>query len=52
MGDGSNAKITEQDLVVLSQEHIFWLDIAMNQSLVMCVLQRACNLLDIGDDER
>jgi hypothetical protein len=48
----SNAKITEQDIIVSPDEHIFWLDIAMNVLLIVGILQSLCDLLDIGHNGR
>jgi hypothetical protein len=38
LGEQSQAKITEQNLISASQQHILWLDITMNQSLPMSIL--------------
>src|SRR5437764_1194610 len=35
MGDGGNAKVREQHLLSSSQQHIFWLDIAVNELLLV-----------------
>src|SRR6266571_4543855 len=50
MGYNSKAKITQQDFVVCSQQHILWLDIAMDQPIIMCILQGRCNLPDVVYD--
>jgi hypothetical protein len=52
MGDGSNAKIGEQHLLSSSQQHIFWFDIAVDEFLLMSILQGISDLLDRGDDDR
>src|SRR5438094_508849 len=52
LGNQSNAKITEQDLLVLTQQHVLRLNVAMNQLPLMCILQSLADLLDIGDDGR
>ncbi len=43
-----NPKITQQHLATAADQHILWLHIAVNQPLVMRVLQRLGNLLEIG----
>ena len=45
-GEG-DAKIAQQDLVVAPQQHIFGLDVSMNQSLRMRVVQGIRHLLDV-----
>jgi hypothetical protein len=47
MSNGSNVKITEDNLTLLPNEHILWLDIAMNEELLMSVLERLGHLLDV-----
>ena len=39
MGDGGDAKIREQHFLVLPDQHILRLDIAMDKLLVMRILQ-------------
>src|SRR5947209_11538013 len=43
-------KVREQDLVGASQQHVLWLDVAMNQLEVMHRLQGSGDLFDVGDD--
>src|SRR5712692_6263174 len=50
MGEVGQAEVTKQDLIVWSQQHVLRLDIAMDQSLVMGILQRCRNLGDVRDD--
>src|SRR5260370_30566225 len=52
VGSGRHAKITEQDIIVLPNEHVFWLDIMVNEPVAMGILQSASNLLDIVDNSR
>jgi len=35
VGSSCNAKITEEDIIVLPDEHVFWLDIMVNVLLIM-----------------
>src|SRR5690242_14950685 len=48
--DQSDAKVTEQDVVATTEQHIFWFDIAVNHLCLMGVLQSICHLLDVGDE--
>lgn len=50
LSHGSNAKIAEQDPVVWAEEHVLRLDIAVNELFAMCVMQRLCDLFDVGKD--
>ena len=52
MGDGGNAKIGEQHLLVLPDQHILRLDITMDKLLFVRILQGCSHLLDRGDDHR
>ena len=52
MGDGGNAKIRQQHLLSPTQQHIFWLDIAVNKFLLVRLLQSISHLLDGRDDHR
>src|SRR5450759_4682681 len=45
-----NAKITQQHLIVLTKQHIFWLDVAMNQLFRMGIIQSLGNLSGIRND--
>jgi hypothetical protein len=47
MSGGGNAEIAEQDLMVSSNEHVFWLDIAVDMFMVVSILQSFCDLLCI-----
>src|SRR5436309_2671830 len=48
LGNDSNTKITEQDIVAAPQQHVLRLDVSMNNPLIMCILQGGGDLLDIG----
>ena len=48
---GGDAKVTEQDFVVAAHQHIFWFDIAVNQLLIMGILQGRSNLLYIRHND-
>src|SRR6266849_7006225 len=50
MGDCGQAKVTEQHLLAPSQQHILRLDIAMNEFLLVGILQGSRCLLDKRDD--
>src|SRR5205823_2358835 len=45
-----DAKIAEQDLLILSQEQILRFEVAMDQPLVMGILQGRSSIADIADD--
>ncbi len=45
-----DAKIAEQDLVAAPQQHVFRLDVAVDELLVVGVLQGFSDLLHIGGD--
>jgi len=51
MSNVGNAKVTEHDLVIAPKQHIFWLDILVDESPVMNILQGRSYLLDIGEDQ-
>src|SRR5947199_2178181 len=38
LSQDGDAKVTEQDLIASSQQHVLWFDISMDQSLVMSTL--------------
>jgi len=42
-----NAEVTKQDLIVPPQQHILWLDVAMHQISIVCILQSFSKLRDI-----
>src|SRR5579885_1169693 len=49
MGHHRNTKVAEQQFIVTAQQHILWLDIAMDQLFVMCILQRPGSLFKIRE---
>src|SRR5439155_21344720 len=52
VSDGGYTKIREQHLLVLPDQYILRLDIAMDKLLFMRILQGCCHLLHKGDDLR
>src|SRR5258708_35990052 len=46
--DDGNPKITEQKLIVESDEHILRLDVAMDHFVAMGVLEGRCNLREVA----
>src|ERR1700730_15771006 len=50
LGHRGNTEIAEQDLVIASQQHILWLNIAMDHFLIMSILQGIGHLFDVGND--
>ena len=50
VGYDRNAKITELDIVAGIQQHVLWLDIAMDLPVIMRVLQGLSHLLHRGED--
>jgi hypothetical protein len=50
-GQQCKAKITEEHFPIFSQQHIFGLDIAMDHTVVMGVLQGCGDPLDVGHHE-
>src|SRR5258708_6323185 len=50
LGYQGNAKVAEHHLVVWPEQHVFWLDVSMNNPVLMSVLQGSGDLLDVGDD--
>src|SRR5579859_2820304 len=46
----SYTKITEPDLRILAEENIIWFNVAMNNTLVMSILQSLSYLLHIAHD--
>src|SRR4249920_2539939 len=50
LGYQGNAKVAEHHLVVRPEQHVFWLDISMNNLAIMSVLKGFSDLLDVGDD--
>src|SRR2546430_13996542 len=49
MGRGSDAEVTEPDLVAGSEHDALWLDIAMDHSLMVGMLQCRGSRTDTGD---
>ena len=45
-----NAEVAQQHFLVAPQEHIFWLDVAVNEPLIVGILQPIGHLLDIGQN--
>src|SRR6266699_1083317 len=41
-----NAKVTEHHLIVWPEQHVFWLDVSMNNLALMSVLKGQGDLLD------
>src|SRR5207248_10301913 len=50
MSYSSDAKVAEQKFVLCSKEDVLWLDIPMNPSLVMSILQGSSDLFDVRDN--
>lgn len=50
LGEQSNAKVAEQELLASSHEQVLWFDVAMNEVLVVGVLQGGGGLLDVAQD--
>ncbi len=50
MSNDGNPKVTEQDFAASSDQHIFWLDIPVNDFLFMSILESVCDLFHIGDN--
>ena len=50
LGDDGGAEVTEQDLVMPPQQHILGFDVAMDELLVVGILQGIGYLLNVGDD--
>ena len=48
VGDGGDAKVAEQETAISAHEHILWLDIAMDDTALMSVLQSGGYLLYIA----
>jgi hypothetical protein len=48
--DDRDTEITEEKLVLRPQQHIVWLDIPVDQILIVNILQRSSDLLDIRDN--
>ena len=49
LGHDRDAKIAEKYLLVLPDQHVLWLDVAVDETGVVGVLQPGCDLLDVGD---
>src|SRR5947209_11717827 len=50
LGDQSNAEVAEQDLLASPNEQVLWFNIAMDEVLVVSVLEGISDLLDIAQD--
>src|SRR5579859_6923950 len=50
MSHRRDAKISQQDLATWSDQHIAWLNIAMNQFTLMRVIEGFCHLLHIANN--
>jgi hypothetical protein len=50
LGKQGNAKVAEQELLASSHQQVLWFDVAVNEVLVVGVLQGIRNLLDIAQD--
>jgi hypothetical protein len=50
LGDEGNAKVAQQHGVILSNKHVFWLDVAMNELFIMGILQCIGDLSDVRDN--
>ncbi len=50
MSHNSDTEIAEDYFVVVVQQHVLWLHVAVNQFLVVGILQGFCCLIDIGND--
>ncbi len=50
MGGNGDAEVAEQDVGRRFEQHVPWLDIAVDQFLVVSMLQGGGNLHDDGDD--
>src|SRR6266702_236237 len=44
------AKIAEQQLLLFTQQQVFWFDIAVDKVAAMSIVEGGCDLLDVGDD--
>src|SRR6266567_3459020 len=51
LGDERDTEVAEQDLAASSHEHVLRFDIAVNELLIVGILQSLSNLLDVGDDQ-
>ena len=52
VGDRGQAKVTQQHLFAPSQQHILRLDIAVDDLVLVRILQSVGHLLDVGDERR
>src|SRR6266545_313537 len=48
--DNRKAEIAEQNMLALSHQHIFWLDISMDHFSLVCIVQRTRHLFEVGQD--
>jgi hypothetical protein len=52
MGDGHNAKVTKHYRPLIAEQHVVRFDIAMDQLVLMGILQGTSDLLHIREDLR
>src|SRR5438105_156792 len=45
----SNTKVPDQDFIIFIQQHIFWLNVTVNESSIVCILQAGSDLFHIGE---
>src|SRR5436305_2189431 len=50
LSHNGNAKVRKQHLLMLPDEHVLWFDIAVDDALVVSILQSGGHLLDVGED--
>jgi hypothetical protein len=50
VGCNRNTKITKQKTLVVSNEDVLWLNVAVDMFPKMRILERWCNLVDISDN--
>ncbi len=51
MGDAGNAKVGQQDFVVLTQEHVIRFDVAVDDAFLMRILEGFGYLVHIANDD-
>ncbi len=47
---GGDTEITQEEFFALTHQHVLRLDIAVDEPLVVGILQGTCHLLDVGED--
>src|SRR5216684_467269 len=50
MSSGCDPEVAEYNIALTPDEQVCWLDVSMDESFIMDVLEGAGNLLDVGDD--